>query len=92
MDWLFVVYDLTSEGFKKTSDIVNNEEVSRLNNKRLNKVIAGALFVSVLLLISISFWAGSRWNESSIIIDSKKLLFYHLSKTLRETKIILKMG
>ena len=67
------VYDLTSEGFKKTEDIVNNEEVARLTNRRLNKVIVGALFLAVLILISISFWAGSRWNEGLLNNDAKKV-------------------
>ena len=67
------VYDLTSEGFKKTKDIVNSEEVAQLNSRRLNKVIAGALFLAILLLISISFWAGSLWNEGLLINHNKKV-------------------
>ena len=67
------VYDLTSEGFKKTEDIVDNEEFAKLTDKRLNKVIAGALFLAVLLLISISFWAGTRFNEGLLIEDNKKI-------------------
>lgn len=67
------VYDLTSKGFKKTDDIINKEEVAKLNNRRLNKIIVGALFLAVLLLISISFWAGSRWNEGAFKDSTKKV-------------------
>ena len=66
------VYDLTSDGFKKTKDIVNVEEVAKLNNQSLNKVITGALSIAVLLLISLSFWAGSLWNEGLLTKDTKK--------------------
>ena len=45
------VYDLTSEGFKKTDDIIDNEEFAKITNKRLNKVIGGSLFIAILLLI-----------------------------------------
>ena len=67
------VYDLTSEGFKKTKDIVNSEEVAKLNSRRLNKIIVGALSFAVLLLIVLSFWAGSLWNEGLLIKDTKKV-------------------
>ena len=43
------VYDLTSEGFKKTEDIVNNEEVARLTNRRLNKEMSN-IFSLVFIL------------------------------------------
>ena len=66
------VYDLTSEGFRKTKDIVNSEEVSKLNSRRLNKIIVGSLSLAVLLLIVLSFWAGSLWNEGLLIKDTKK--------------------
>ncbi len=67
------VYDLTSEGFRKTKDIVNSEEVAKLNSRRLNKIIVGALSFAVLLLIVLSFWAGSLWNEGILIKDTKKV-------------------
>ena len=67
------VYDLTSEGFKKTKDIVNSEEVAQLNSRRLNKIIVGALSFAVLLLIVLSFWAGSLWNEGLLINHNKKV-------------------
>jgi TolB-like protein len=67
------VYDLTSEGFKKTKDIVNSEEVAKLNNRRLNRIIVGSLSLAVLLLIVLSFWAGSLWNEGLLIKDTKKV-------------------
>lgn len=57
------VYDLTSEGFKRTDDIEDSEEVSKLTNRRLNRVIAGALTTAVLILIAVSFWAGAKYSE-----------------------------
>lgn len=67
------VYDLTSEGFKKTENIANSDEVSKQNSKRLNKIIAVSLFLAIVLLISASFWAGSKWNQGDFIKDSKKV-------------------
>ena len=67
------IYDLTSEGFKKTKDIVNSEEVAKLNSRRLNRIIVGSLSLAVLLLIVLSFWAGSLWNEGLLIKDTKKV-------------------
>jgi len=67
------VYDLTSKGFQKTKDIIVDEETRKLTNRRLNKVIAGSLVFAVLLLIGISFWAGSQWNEGLNIQDNKKV-------------------
>ena len=67
------VYDLTSEGFRKTKDIENSEEVSKLNSRRLNRIIVGSLSLAVLLLIVLSFWAGSLWNEGLLIKDTKKV-------------------
>ena len=66
-------YDLTSEGFRKTEDIENSEEVTKLNSKRLNKIIAVSLFMAVILLITASFWAGLLWNEGILKFDSKKV-------------------
>ena len=67
------VYDLTSEGFKKTEDIANSEEVAKKNSRRLNRIIVGSLSLAVLLLIVLSFWAGSLWNEGLLIKDTKKV-------------------
>lgn len=57
------IYDLTPSGLQKTKDESDDEETIRLTNRRLNKVIAGSLLIGVLLLVAISFWAGSRWEE-----------------------------
>ena len=67
------VYDLTSDGFKKTKDIENSEEVSKLNSRRLNRIIVGTLSLAVLLLIVLSFWAGSLWNQGLLIKNTKKV-------------------
>ncbi|MGB5480417.1 MAG: hypothetical protein WBM91_04990 [Eudoraea sp.] len=68
--WL---YDLTPEGIHKTEDTITDEETSRLNNKRLNKVIVGSLSLAVLLLVIISFWAGSQWNNTDTINNTVKV-------------------
>jgi len=67
------IYDWTPDGLQKTDDTIDDEETSRLNNRRLNKVIVGSLTLAVLLLIVISFYAGSRWNDSPILHISKKV-------------------
>ena len=66
-------YDLTLEGIQKTDDIDTSPESSKVSNRRLNKVIAGSLSLGVLLLLVISFWAGSNWNEGPAIPETKKV-------------------
>lgn len=67
------IYDLTPEGIQKTEDTITDEETIRLNNRRLNKVIVGSLSLAVLLLVIISFWAGSKWNQNDNTYDTKKV-------------------
>lgn len=67
------VYDLTADGIQKTDDRPEDEETLKSTNKRLNKVIAGSVSLSVLLLIVVSFWAGSNWNEKNDIPKLKKI-------------------
>jgi len=86
------VYDLTSEGFKKTKDIVNSEEVAQLNSRRLNKIIVGALSFAVLLLIVLSFWAGSLWNEGLLINNSKKVAVLPFVNTSENQEEYFKVG
>ncbi|WP_228853475.1 tetratricopeptide repeat protein [Aegicerativicinus sediminis] len=66
-------YDLTSEGFRKTEDITNKQEVETFNRKRLNTVIIGALSLAVVLLIVLSFWAGSLWNQGLLDKETTKV-------------------
>ena len=66
-------YDLTPEGFQKTKKDTINVEFNRQTNRRLNLIIAGALLLAVLLLISVSFWAGSQWNEGFLKQTTKKI-------------------
>ena len=66
-------YDLTRDGIQKTDPIDTSPESLELANRRLNKVIAGSLSVGVLLLLVISFWAGSNWNQSAAIPEVKKV-------------------
>jgi len=86
------VYDLTSEGFKKTEDIANSEEVSKLNSKRLSKIIVGALSLAVLLLIVLSFWAGSMYNEGLLIKETKKVAVIPFNVTSDEHGDYFKIG
>lgn len=67
------IYDLTPDGIQKTEDTITDEETIRLNNRRLNKVIVGSLSLAVLLLVIISFWAGSKWNQKDNTYDSRKV-------------------
>ena len=67
------IYDFTADGIQKTDDIETNEETLILTNRRLNRVIAGSLGLAVVLLVVISFCAGSRWNDNPIPTISKKV-------------------
>lgn len=67
------VYDLTAEGIQKTDDRPEDEETLRLTNKRLNNVIAGSVGFAILLLVIVSFWAGSNWNNDSPAVHLKKV-------------------
>ena len=67
------VYDLTTDGIQKTDDRPTDEETLKLTNKRLNKVIAVSLGFAVLLLVMVSFWAGSNWNNDMPIMELKKV-------------------
>jgi len=67
------MYDLTADGIQKTESVGVNEETLELTNRRLNKVIAGSLSLGVLLLLAISFWAGSNWNDQPNLPKMKKV-------------------
>jgi len=75
-------YDLTSEGIQKTDALDTSPESLQLANRRLNKVIAGSLAVGVLLLLVISFWAGSTWNEGPAIPEIKKVAVIPFSTSM----------
>jgi tetratricopeptide (TPR) repeat protein len=66
------IYDLTPQGFKKTDDIIEDEETVKLANQRLNKIIAASLVVAIILLVLGSFWAGSSWDDD-LTPDNKKV-------------------
>jgi adenylate cyclase len=67
------MYDLTADGIQKTEGVGIDEETLKLTNRRLNKVIAGSLSLGVLLLLAISFWAGSNWNDQPTSPQMKKV-------------------
>ncbi len=81
------IYDLTSEGFKKTDTIIDDEESIKLTDQRLNKVIAGSLVSAVILLIIISFWAGSSWNEESGSPEPKKVAVIPLVQNSEDVEV-----
>ena len=67
------VYDLTTDGLQKTDDHPVDEESLKLTNKRLNNVIAGSVGFAILLLVVLSFWAGSNWNNDMPVVELKKV-------------------
>ena len=77
-------YDLTSEGIQKTDALDTSPESLQLANRRLNKVIAGSLSVGVLLLLVISFWAGSNWNQGPTIPEIKKVAVIPFSTSMSD--------
>jgi len=66
-------YDLTRAGIQKTDDIDSSKESIELANRRLNKVIGASLSLGVILLLVISFWAGSNWNVQPTSPEIKKV-------------------
>jgi len=86
-------YDLTRDGIQKTDDIDTSPESLKLANRRLNKVIAGSLSVGVLLLLVISFWAGSNWKEGPALPEVKKVAVIPFSTSTRdEEEAYMKTG
>ncbi|MGB5508729.1 tetratricopeptide repeat protein, partial [Robiginitalea sp.] len=76
--------DLTRDGIQKTDDIDKSPESLQLANRRLNRVIAGSLAVGVLLLLVISFWAGSNWNQGPTIPEIKKVAVIPFSTSMSD--------
>jgi TolB-like protein len=85
-------YDLTSEGIQKTDALDTSPESLQLANRRLNKVIAGSLSVGVLLLLVISFWAGSNWNEGPAIPEIKKVAVIPFSTSTTDEEAYFQSG
>lgn len=67
------IYDLTPQGIQKTETGLIDEETSKLNNRRLNQVIIGALTLAVVLLVIISFWAGAKFTSPGDSVDLKRI-------------------
>ncbi len=53
------VYDITTEGIKKTDSIDQESQKANIKNSRLNKVIIASLSIAVLLLLFNQFWKTS---------------------------------
>ena len=62
------VYDLTPKGIQKTSGATDLHQTRQMNSRRLNAVIVGAGLSAMLLLLAGSFWAGSRWSRSNLML------------------------
>ncbi len=78
------VYDFTADGIQKTDEAEPDEETVKLTNRRLNKVIGVSLGLAVLLLVVISFWAGSAWNQSPDAPQSKVVAVLPFSQDIEE--------
>ena len=65
------VYDFTADGIQKTDEVETDEETVKLTNRRLNKVIGVSLGLAVLLLVVISFWAGSSWSKGPVLPENQ---------------------
>jgi TolB-like protein/Flp pilus assembly protein TadD len=50
------VYEITSDGLKKTENVDQNKSISPKTGSRLNKVIIASLSIAVLLLLFNQFW------------------------------------
>lgn len=67
------IYDWTPSGLQKTDDIIEDAEILKWNNRRWNRVFAGIIVVSVIVLLGLSFWAGSIWQNDFKGSGSKKI-------------------
>lgn len=64
------IYDLTPEGLKKTEDVEYDEEVSAKKNVKLNRIIIGALSITIILLVYNQFrLTDSHETEMAAIIN-----------------------
>ena len=87
------MYDLTAKGIQKTDDAEISEESIKLTNQRLNKVIAGSISIGVLLLLGISFWAGSNWNGHPALPEIKKVAVIPLAlSAVNEEEVYFQTG
>ncbi len=77
-------YDFTADGIQKTDDTETNEETLILTNRRLNRVIAGSLGLALILLVVISFWMGSNWNDKSDLPETKVVAVIPLIQQIDE--------
>ncbi len=67
------VYDLTPQGIRKTDPETVDLDTLEENSKRLNRVIATAVITAVLLLLAVSFYAGSKWSNPNTLLNEKRL-------------------
>lgn len=87
------MYDLTSEGFQKTNDLEEAQEGLNSTDRRLNKVIVASLATAIILLVGISFWAGSSWSNQETALDLKKVAVLPLvQKTEDKEDVYFKVG
>jgi len=86
------IYDFTTDGIQKTDDTETNEETLILTNRRLNRVIAGSLGLAVVLLVVISFWMGSSWNDKPDLPETKVVAVIPLIQQIEEEEAYFKEG
>jgi len=93
------VYEITSEGLKKTEDVDQTKSITPKTGSRLNKVIIASLSIAVIVLLFNQFWGKSTIStdkqEGSLIaevaenegssLDYIAVLPFHNSKPNVET-------
>ena len=70
--WLIFswIYDITSEGVKKTDEVDENTEKSIFDNRRYHKAIIASLSLAVILLLVNLFWNKTEIDPNSSQISS----------------------
>lgn len=66
------VYDFTSEGLKKTSDVDYDESFSKLKGKKLSAIIIGTLSI-VVVILSINLFSPKAENSNLSEIRKEKI-------------------
>ncbi len=61
------VYDVTPEGLKKTDEIPDTDEPSKIKGRRLNRIIIGFLSLAVILLLYNQFGRSKPENNPATV-------------------------
>lgn len=76
------VYEITSEGLKKTEDIDQNKSITQRTGGRLNKVIIASLSIAVIFLLLNQFWGKSNKGQEEQLSNSSIDLVENEGKSL----------